>query len=97
MKHFLVLYGLVDKNVFCWKVTFNAGSSHTSDVINRLAIEINTVTTAYLESKDRYIITRSHKYEEQVQIQGCTKDGDLTKLKQARRIMSKGSSYDAGS
>ena len=67
--------------------SFNAGASHTSDVMNRLAIEVNTVTTAYLEAKDRDRISRSQKSEEQVKKQGREKNGDLSKLKQARQIM----------
>ena len=60
--------------------------------MNRLAIEVKTVTTAYLEAKDRDRISRSHKSKKQ----GLKKDGDLSKLKQARQIMSEGSSYEAG-
>ena len=75
---------------------FNAGVSHTSDVMNWLAIEVNTVTTAYLEAKDRDRISRSQKSEEQVNKQGHKKNGgDLSKLKQARQIMSEGSCYEA--
>ena len=76
--------------------SFNAGASHTSDVMNLLAIEVNNVTTAYLEAKDRDRISRSQKSEEQVKKQGRKKDGGLSKLKQARQIMSEGSSYEAG-
>ena len=75
--------------------SFNAGASHTSDVMDRLAIEINTVTTAYLEAKYRDRIYRSQKSEEQVRKQGRKKDSDFSKLKQARQIMSEGSSYEA--
>ena len=76
--------------------SFNAGASHTSDVMNRLAIEVNTVTTAYLEAKDRDRISWSQKSKEQVNKQGRKKGGDLSKLKPARQIMSEGSSYEAG-
>ena len=76
--------------------SFNAEASHPSDVMNRLAIEVNTVTTAYLEARDRDRISRSQKSVEQIKKQGRKKDGDLSKLKQARQIMSEGSSYEAG-
>ena len=33
--------------------------------MNRLAIEVKTVTTAYLEAKDRDRISRSHKSKKQ--------------------------------
>ena len=76
--------------------SFNAGASHISDVMNRLAIEVNTVTTAYLEAKDRDRMSRSQESEEQVKKQGRKKDGGLSKLKQAHQTMSEGSNYEAG-
>ena len=47
--------------------------------MNRLAIEVNTVTTAYMEAKGRDRISRSQKSEEQVKKQARKKDGDLSK------------------
>ena len=92
---------LLPKNVFVGRsrlkasiargvASFNARASQTSDVMNRLTIEVDTVTTVYLEAKDR--ICKSQKSEEHVQKQ----IRNLTKLKQARQIMSEESIYEAG-
>ena len=103
VNHNETLYGIIQscckKIIFCWKTiseevvhveSLNSGAIHTSDAMNLLAVEVNNVTTAYLEAKDTDKISRLPKSEKQSQKRVHMKNGDFANLKQAWKMMHEG-------